>query len=138
MSGDLHLCELLGLPCECRRRGRPQTRPHGTLAGARRHYRSDGPGWRCRPCRQAEQRDRQDRAGRPRVRGIPSAAGVAAGRAIREMRHAAGMTQRALAAALGASQASVSAWERGEHGSGPDLLARVAAATGAREVPRAA
>jgi len=49
------------------------------------------------------------------------------------MRHAAGMTQRALGAALGVSQAAVSAWEQGEHGSGPDLLARVAAATGARQ-----
>jgi DNA-binding transcriptional regulator YiaG len=133
------LCEFLGLPCECPgRRGRPQSRPHGTLAAARRHYRHDGPGWRCRPCRQAEQRDNQDRAGRPRTRTAPSAAGLAAGRAVREMRCAAGMTQRDLADALGASQAAVSAWERDEHGSGPDLLARVAAATGAREVPRAA
>ena len=48
------------------------------------------------------------------------------------MRHAAGMTQRALAAALGTSQSNVSAWEQGEYGSGPDLLARTAAATGAR------
>ncbi len=64
------------------------------------------------------------------------------------MRHAAGMTQRALAAALGTSQSNVSAWEQGKYGSGPDLLARVAAATGApaawllpgraAEVPRAA
>jgi transcriptional regulator with XRE-family HTH domain len=54
------------------------------------------------------------------------------------MRCAAGMTQRALGAALGVAQATVSGWEQGEHGSGPDLLARVAAATGAREVPRAA
>ena len=133
------LCEFLGLPCECRRGpGRPQSRPHGTLAAARRHYRSDGPGWRCRPCRQAEQRGNQDRPARPRIRPAPTAADVAAGRQIREMRHAAGMTQRALAAALGTSQSNVSAWEQGEYGSGPGLLARVAAATGAQEVPRAA
>ena len=132
MSGDLHLCELLGLPCECRRPGRPQTQPHGTLAAARRHYRHDGPGWRCRPCRQAEQRDNQDRWRPPRIRTAPSAADIAAGRLVREMRHAAGMTQRALAAALGTSQSNVSAWEQGEYGSGPDLLARVAAATGSR------
>ena len=137
------LCEFLGLPCECRRGpGRPQSRPHGTRAAARRHYRHDGPGWRCRPCRQAEQRDNQDRwRGSPRIRTAPSAAGIATGRLIREMRHAAGMTQRALAAVLGTSQPNVSAWEQGEHGSGPDLLARVAAATGAAsgsEVRRAA
>lgn len=137
MSGCL--CELLGLPCECRRgRGRPQSRPHGTLAAARRHYRLDGPGWRCRSCRQAESRAYQDRPGRPRVRPAPTAADLATGRLVREMRHAAGMTQRALAAALGTSQSNVSAWEQGEYGSGPDLLARVAAATGAQEVPRAA
>ena len=139
MSADLHLCELLGLPCGCRRGpGRPQSRPHGTLAAARRHYRRDGPGWRCRPCRQAEQRDNQDRPERTRIRSAPAAADIAAGRLIREMRHAAGMTQRALAAALGTSQSNVSAWEQGDYGSGPDLLARVAAATGAQEVPRAA
>jgi DNA-binding transcriptional regulator YiaG len=138
VSADLHLCELLGLPCECRRPGRPQTQPHGTLAAARRHYRHDGPGWRCRSCRQAEHRAEQDRPARTRVRPAPTAAGLAAGRAIREMRCAAGMTQRALGAALGVSQSTVSAWEQGEYGPGPDLLARVAAATGAREVSRAA
>ena len=133
------LCEFLGLPCECRRGpGRPQSRAHGTLAAARRHYRRDGPGWRCRPCRQAEQRGNQDRPERTRIRSAPAAADIAAGRAVREMRHAAGMTQRALAAALGTSQSNVSAWEQGEYGSGPDLLARVAAATGAQEVSRAA
>ena len=117
----------------------PELKPCGTLAAARRHYRQDGPGWRCRSCRQAEQRGYQDRPPRPRaLRPAPSAAGVEAGRLIREMRHAAGMTQQALAAALGVAQATVSDWERGEHGSGPDLLARVAAATGAREVRRAA
>lgn len=140
MSGCL--CEMLGLPCECRRgRGRPQTHPHGTLAAARRHYRHDGPGWRCRSCRQAEQRGYQDRPAVPRIRSAPTTAGIAAGRQVREMRHAAGMTQRALAAALGTSQSNVSAWERGEHGSGPGLIERVAAAASApdgREVPRAA
>ena len=141
MSGDLHLCELLGLPCECRRPGRPgrpQTQPHGTLAAARRHYRHDGPGWRCRACRQAETRAEQDRPARVRVRPMPTAAGLAAGRVIREMRCAAGMTQRTLGVALGASQVAVSAWERGEYGQGADLLSRVAAVTGAAGLERAA
>ena len=110
----------------------PELRPCGTLAAARRHYRLDGPGWRCRSCRQAESRGYQDRPARPRIRTAPTAASLATGRLVREMRHAAGMTQRALAAALGTSQSNVSAWEQGEYGSGPDLLARVAAATGAR------
>jgi transcriptional regulator with XRE-family HTH domain len=47
------------------------------------------------------------------------------------MRCAAGMTQRALAAALGVSQSTMSAWENGEYGPGPGLLARVAEVTGA-------
>ena len=109
------------------------------LAAARRHYRLDGPGWRCRSCRQAESRGYQDRPARPRIRTAPTAASLATGRLVREMRHAAGMTQKALAAALGTVQSNVSAWEQGEYGSGPDLLARVAAATGrAGEWSRAA
>lgn len=141
MSGEC-LCLNLGIECWCARPGPGGSgyAPHGTLAAARRHYRHEGPGWQCRPCRQAEQRGYQDRAARPRVRPAPTLAGLAAGRAVREMRHAAGMTQRALAAALGVAQATVSDWERGEHGSGPDLLARVAAVTGraAAEVRHAA
>lgn len=42
--------------------GELDVQPHGTLAAARRHYRRDGPGWRCRPCRQAEARRWQDYA----------------------------------------------------------------------------
>lgn len=58
MSGDLHLCELLGLPCECRRPGRPQTRPHGTRAAYARHYRhGEQP---CEACRQWWRRWWQD------------------------------------------------------------------------------
>jgi hypothetical protein len=56
MVADVCLCEFLGLPCECERRGpgRPLTRPHGTPAAARRHYRR---GERlCEDCKQAERR----------------------------------------------------------------------------------
>jgi hypothetical protein len=54
MVADVCLCEFLGLPCECERSGpgRPLSRPHGTPAAARRHYRR---GERlCAPCKQAE------------------------------------------------------------------------------------
>jgi hypothetical protein len=70
------LCTMLGLPCECRKRGRPQTQPHGTVAAARRHYRhGERP---CEPCRQAERRHWQD-YGLPasRARRERLAAGVA-------------------------------------------------------------
>jgi DNA-binding XRE family transcriptional regulator len=131
VTGDC-LCLNLGIECWCVRPGPGGLgyAPHGTLAAARRHYRHDGPGWRCRPCRQAEQRAEQDRPARLRIRPAPSPAGLAAARAVREMRLAAGMTQGALAGALGTSQSNVSAWEQGKYGSGPDLLARVAAVTG--------
>jgi hypothetical protein len=53
-------CAVLGLPCECapRRGGRPQSRPHGTSAAYRRHYRHhEKP---CRECQQWRQRAWED------------------------------------------------------------------------------
>jgi DNA-binding XRE family transcriptional regulator len=139
MTGDC-LCLNLGIECWCPRPGPGGFgyAAHGTPAGARRHYRRDGRGWRCEPCREAERRDWRDRkpwSGRIR-KTSPSM--TEAGRQVREMRQAAGMTQRALGAALGVAQSNVSAWERGAHGSGPDLLERVAAVTGADGLERAA
>jgi len=47
-------CQLLGLPCECPRPGRPPTRPCGTKAAYRRHQRhGETP---CTECRQAASR----------------------------------------------------------------------------------
>lgn len=128
---------MLGLPCECRRRGRPQTQPHGTMAAARRHYRHDGPGWRCRPCRQAETRESEDRRRREREQrpSAPERAGPGAPRRIREMRQMAAMTQQELAAALGVPQVTLSAWETGRYRPALEILVRVAQAT---EVRRAA
>lgn len=34
--------------------------PCGTMAAVRRHYRKDGKGWQCEPCRQAERWYSQD------------------------------------------------------------------------------
>ena len=133
MSGGLHLCELLGLPCECRRPGRPQTQPHGTLAAARRHYRHDGPGWRCRPCRQAEARAEQDRPPRlrRRNRSTPPPYPRDPGRQVREMREYAGLTQEELAARAGVIRLTVIRWETGRRTPRPAMLARVAEVTGA-------
>jgi len=60
MTSDC-LCLMLGLPCECVRRGPGGFgyRPHGTLAAARRHYRRGEAA--CEACRQAEADARRDR-----------------------------------------------------------------------------
>ena len=93
----------------------PELRPCGTLAAARRHYRLDGPGWRCRTCRQAEQRGNQDRPPRLRRRYRPAPPPYPRdpGRQVREMRHYAGLTQEELAGLLGVIRLTVERWETG-------------------------
>lgn len=146
MSGDC-LCLNLGIECWCARPGPGGFgyAPHGTLAGARRHYRRDGAGWQCGPCRQAEGRRWRDRQRRKREQQPPAAPGrwpdraaPGAGRRIREMREEAGMSQVELAAALGVPQATLSGWETGRNRPAAAVLARVAAATQAGERSRAA
>ena len=101
----------------------PELKPCGTPAAYRRHLRRGET--LCRSCRQAEQRRQQDRL-RERPPPVPSP-----GRRIREVRHWAGMTQQALAAAVGVPQRKVSRWELGEYDPGPTMLARIAEAAGA-------
>lgn len=141
MTGDC-LCLNLGIECWCARPGPAGFgyRPHGTLAAARRHYRREGPGWACRPCRQAEARRSQDRARLERDQRPAELARAApgAGRRIREMRQEAGMSQLGLAAALGVPQATLSAWETGRYRPAVAVLARVAAAMAQAEVRHAA
>ena len=111
----------------------PELRPCGTLAAARRHYRLDGPGWRCRTCRQAEQRGHQDRPPRLRRRNRPAPPPYPRdpGRQVREMRHYAGLTQEELAGLLGVIRLTVERWETGRRRPRPGMLARVAEVTGA-------
>jgi DNA-binding transcriptional regulator YiaG len=74
----------------------------------------------------ARQRDRR------RAAEAQAAAGPSPGRRIREARHWAGMSQQAVARALGdVSQASISHWELDRFNPGEAVLARIAAATGA-------
>ena len=120
------LCLNLGIECWCTRPGPGGSgyAPHGTPAAARRHYRRDGRGWECGPCRQAEAREWRDRQRAARKPRVPDA------RRVLEMRHWAGMTQGSLAAALGLERSAVSRWESGRREPGAAVLARVAAVTG--------
>ena len=134
MTGDC-LCLNLGIECWCTRPGPGGSgyAPHGTAAAARRHYRREGPGWQCDPCRQAERQFQKDRRLpartppplRPADPALPEGA-----RRVLEMRRWAGMTQRALAAGLGLERSAVSRWESGRCEAGPVVLGRVAAVTG--------
>lgn len=77
----------------------------------------------------ARQRDRRRGAeaqAREAATRVPSP-----GRRIREARCWAGMSQQALAAAVGVSQASISYWELDRFDPGEVMLARIADATGA-------
>ena len=132
MTGDC-LCLNLGIECLCARPGRPVSAPHGTLAAARRHYRREGPGWACRPCRQAEHRAEQDRPPRPRRRNRPAPPPYPRdpGRQVREMREYAGLTQEELAGRVGVIRLTVIRWETGRRTPRPAMLARVAEVTGA-------
>jgi len=136
VNGDC-LCLNLGIECWCTRPGPGGSgyAPHGTVAAARRHYRREGPGWTCGPCRRAESRRWQDqpRASRARVPlrpATPAPALPEGARRVLEMRHWAGMTQKALAAGLGLERSAVSRWESGRVEPDTVVLARVAAVTG--------
>jgi len=135
VTGDC-LCLNLGIECWCPRPGPGGVgyAAHGTRAGARRHYRRDGPGWVCEPCRQAERRDAATRA-RPRVRRrsrpAPPPYPRDPGRQVREMREYAGLTQEGLADRLGVIRVTVERWETGRRRPRPGMLARVAEVTGA-------
>ena len=133
MTGDC-LCLNLGFECLCPRPGPGGIgyAAHGTRAGARRHYRRDGAGWRCEPCRQAERRDTAARARhRNRTRpALPPRPGDP-GRQVREMREYAGLTQEELAGRVGVIRVTVERWETGRRTPRPAMLARVAEVTGA-------
>jgi len=60
----------------------------------------------------------------------------ALGREIAAAREAAGLTQVALAAAIGVDPQTISRWERGDRNPGPNDLYRIAQATGATYRPR--
>jgi len=134
VSGDC-LCLNLGIECWCTRRGPGGFgyAAHGTKAGARRHYRRDGKGWQCRPCRQAEARDWQDR----QKREPGPARDWADGPRIRTLRLAAGMTQEELAAALGVKSRALSGWETGRARPSAGMADRAAAVTAQRNRPPA-
>ena len=137
MTGDC-LCLNLGIECWCTRPGPGGSgyAPHGTAAAARRHYRRDGRGWACGPCRRAEARQRRDRPAAVRKAPVPLRPALPApavpegARRVLEMRHWAGMTQRALAAGLGLERSAVSRWESGRVEADTAVLARVAVVTG--------
>jgi len=136
VTGDC-LCLNLGIECWCTRPGPGGSgyAPHGTAAAARRHYRREGPGWTCDPCRRAESRRWLDQPRRSRARvplrpATPAPAMPEGARRVLEMRHWAGMTQKALAAGLGLERSAVSRWESGRCEPGVVVLGRVAAVTG--------
>lgn len=80
----------------------------------------------------ARAREYARRRDRRRAAEAQAAGTASPGRRIREARHWAGMSQRAVARALGdVSQASVSHWELDRFDPGEAMLARIAAATGA-------
>jgi len=136
VNGDC-LCLNLGIECWCTRPGPGGSgyAPHGTAAAARRHYRREGPGWKCGPCRRAETQRAQDRWQAHLAQRAPEPAGD--GRVIRDLRLAAGLSQRELADAAGISQQSLSSYETGRHRPAAAVLAQVTAAlTG--ELSRAA
>jgi len=128
VTGDC-LCLNLGIECWCTRPGPGGSgyAPHGTAAAARRHYRRDGRGWTCGPCRRAETQRAQDRwqAHLAQRQRAPEPAGD--GRVIRGLRLAAGLSQQQLADATGLSQRRLSSWETGRHRPAAAVLARVAA-----------
>jgi DNA-binding transcriptional regulator YiaG len=77
-------------------------------------------------------RDREYRRQRDRRRAEAAQAGLPSpGQRIRETRHWAGMSQQALAAALGVTQATISHWESDRFNPGAAMLLEVAAAAGA-------
>jgi len=113
VTGDC-LCLTLGIECWCTRPGPGGAgyAAHGTLAAARRHYRHDGRGWQCGPCKRAERADARARAGRRPSRSKAAKAARAAVRRVEEIRAEQEAVQAARRAELAAALPSCNQYHR--------------------------